>query len=345
MGIKFNNPYFFDPKIGKNNFFLFISFFFHDTIGIDLGMILVEKLLLGSHVSFNKQEQLLGATLEALSYGANTFMFYTGAPQNTKRSSIDLELTSLAHKLMEEQGIDQKKVVVHAPYIINLANNNDKYDFSIRFLKEEIERVERLGIELLVLHPGSHVGLGSEIGIDNIVRALNTVVDSKTNVKICLETMAGKGSECGKTFEEIASILNHMKYPEKIGVCLDTCHVHDAGYSMDDFDSILTEFDEIIGLSKLWVLHINDSKNSKGSHKDRHENVGYGHIGFENLMSVIYHPKLKEVPKILETPYVGIDDIEKAKAYPPYKFEIEMIKNKKMNHNLIEDIRKYYKKD
>ncbi len=305
----------------------------------------MEKPLLGAHVSFGKQEQLLGATLEALSYGANTFMFYTGAPQNTKRSGIDLELTSLAHKLMEEQGIDQTKVVVHAPYIINLANNNEKYDFSIRFLKEEIERVERLGIQLLVLHPGSHVGLGSEVGIENIVRALNIVIDSKTNVKICLETMAGKGNECGRTFEEIALILKEMKYPEKVGVCLDTCHIHDAGYSLEDFESVLTEFDEIIGLSKLWVLHINDSKNSRGSHKDRHENVGYGKIGFEILMNVIYHPKLKEIPKILETPYVSIDDTSKIKSYPPYKFEIDMIKNKKMNHNLIEDICNYYKKD
>lgn len=305
----------------------------------------MEELYIGSHVSFKKDEQLLGAVGEALSYGANTFMFYTGAPQNTARSNIDLELKALAHKLMKENGMDPTKVVVHAPYIINLANDNEKYEFSVRFLKEEIERTEMLGVELLVLHPGSHVGLGSEVGIENIVRALNTVIDGKTNVKVCLETMAGKGSECGKTFEEIASILNGINYKEKVGVCLDTCHIHDAGYSLEYFDQVLNEFDQIIGLSKLWVLHINDSKNIKGSHKDRHENFGFGCIGFDSLMRVIDHPKLKGIPKILETPYVSIVDGSKEKVYPPYKFEIEMIKNHKMNHNLIEDIRNYYKKD
>lgn len=304
----------------------------------------MEKLYLGCHVSFNKTEQLLGSVLEALSYKADTFMFYTGAPQNTVRSNIDLELTALAHKLMKEQDIDLKKVVVHAPYIINLANDNEKYEFSVRFLKEEISRTEMLGIELLVLHPGSHVGLGTDVGIKNIIRALNTVIDSKTNVKICLETMAGKGSECGKNFEEIALILKGMKYPDKVGVCLDTCHIHDAGYSLQEFDETLIQFDQIIGLSKLWVLHINDSKNERGSHKDRHENFGLGTIGFESLMSVINHPKLKGIPKILETPYVSQNDLEKEKIYPPYKFEIEMIRNGKMNHHLIEDIRNYYKK-
>ena len=308
-------------------------------------MIAMEELYIGSHVSFQRNEQLLGSVVEALSYGANTFMFYTGAPQNTARASIDLELTSLAHKLMKENNIDIQKVVVHAPYIINLANDNDKYEFAIRFLKEEIARVEMLGVELLVLHPGSHVGLGSEKGLENIIQALNIVIDSKTNVKICLETMAGKGSECGKTFEEIALILKGMNYPDKVGVCLDTCHIHDAGYSLQNLEDLLTQFDNIIGLSKLWVLHINDSKNEKGSHKDRHENFGIGNIGFENLMNIIKHPKLKGSPKILETPYVSMADNLKEKIYPPYKFEIEMIKNRKWNHNLIEDIRNYYKKD
>lgn len=305
----------------------------------------MEPLYLGSHVSFGRKEQLLGSVLEALSYGAETFMFYTGAPQNTFRSSIDLELTALAHRLMEEKGMDKQKVVVHAPYIINLANNNDKYEFAIRFLKEEIERTERLGVSLLVLHPGSHVGLGSDVGIENIIRALNTVIDSKTNVKICLETMAGKGSECGKNFEEISTIIKKMKYPEKVGVCLDTCHIHDAGYSIENIDETLTQFDHIIGLSKLWVIHVNDSKNEQGCPKDRHENIGCGKIGFEALLQVIYHPKLKGIPKILETPYVSKADDSKDKIYSPYKFEIEMIKNKKMNHNLIEDIRSFYKND
>lgn len=305
----------------------------------------MEELYIGSHVSFKKDEQLLGSTVEALSYGANTFMFYTGAPQNTFRASIDLELTSLAQKLMKENQIDIKKVVVHAPYIINLANDNDKYEFAVRFLKEEIRRTELLGVELLVLHPGSHVGLGSEKGIQNIIRALNTVIDSKTNVKICLETMAGKGSECGKTFEEIATILKSMNYPEKVGVCFDTCHVHDAGYSLEELDKTLNEFDQIIGLDKIFVLHINDSKNEQGSHKDRHENLGCGKIGFSNLMHIIEYPKLKGIPKILETPYISEEDTSTSRIYPPYKFEIDMIKKRKMNHNLIKEIREYYKND
>lgn len=305
----------------------------------------MDNLYIGSHVSFNKKDQLLGSLEEALSYGSNTFMFYTGAPQNTNRQKIDLELTQKAHQKMKEYGIDKSKLVVHAPYIINLANNNDKYEFAINFLKEEIKRTEELGVTFLVLHPGSHVGLGSNIGIENIISGLNEVIDNKTSVKICLETMAGKGSECGCTFEEIAMILKGMKYPDKVGVCLDTCHIHDAGYNVHDFDNVLANFDKIIGLSKLWVLHINDSKNDIGSHKDRHENFGLGKIGFENLIHVIYHEKLKGIPKILETPYVTFDDTSKERLYPPYKFEIEMIKSKKMNPNLIEDIRNYYKKD
>ena len=305
----------------------------------------MNELYIGSHVSFNKKDQLVGSVEEALSYGSNIFMFYTGAPQNTNRSEIDKEITKKAHQMMSDNNIDKSKVVVHAPYIINLANNNDKYEFAINFLKEEIKRTEELGISLLVLHPGSHVGLGSNVGIENIIAALNRVIDSKTNVKICLETMAGKGSECGCTFEEIAMILKGMAYPDKVGVCLDTCHIHDAGYNVHDFDNILTQFDKIIGLSKLWILNINDSKNDLGSHKDRHENFGLGKIGFESLIHIIYHEKLKGIPKILETPYVTLNDTTKERLYPPYKFEIEMIKNQKMNHNLIKDIREYYKKD
>lgn len=305
----------------------------------------MEELYLGSHVSYKKEEQLLGSTLEALSYGANTFMFYTGAPQNTFRSNIDLELTQKAHQLMKEKGIDPKKVVVHAPYIINLARDNEKYEFAMRFLKEEIKRTEQLGMELLVLHPGSHVGIGVEAGITNIVRALNTILDPTMKVKICLETMAGKGSECGKTFEELAQILSQIKEKEKVGICLDTCHIHDAGYDIQNVEDILLKFDQIIGLSKLWVLHINDSKNEKASHKDRHENIGLGCIGFDPLLKIIYHPKLKGIPKILETPYISAEAESKQKQYPPYKFEIDSIKQKKKNPNLLEDIRNNYKKD
>lgn len=302
----------------------------------------MKELIIGSHVSFTKQEQLLGSVMETLKYGANTFMFYTGAPQNTARSLIDLELTAIAQKLMKESNIDINNVIIHAPYIINLANTQN-FDFSVRFLKEEINRAEMLGITKVVLHPGSHVQLGEEIGIENIIRALNTVIDNETKVTICLETMAGKGTELGKTFEQLKKIIDGVKYQDKIGVCLDTCHINDSGYDLDDFDQVLETFNQIIGIEKIKCVHINDSKNPKSSHKDRHENIGLGTIGFSKLLKVIYNEKLENIPKILETPYVTASDNTKDKLYPPYKFEIEMIRNKKENPNLIEDIRNFYK--
>lgn len=303
----------------------------------------MEKLIIGGHVSFNKDDQLVGSVKSALNYGANTFMFYTGAPQNTNRSKLDENLTKEAMEIMKRNNIDINNVVIHAPYIINLANNNDNYNFSINFLKEEIKRANALGIEKIVLHPGSHVSLGEEKGIENIIFALNEVLKTAENIIICLETMAGKGSECGKTFEQIKKIIDGIEYKDKIAVCLDTCHINDAGYDLNDFDAILKEFDEIIGLKTLKCVHINDSKNVINSHKDRHENIGYGTIGFENLMKVIYHDKLKNIPKILETPFVTKDENSKERLYPPYKQEIEMIKNKKFNPHLIEDIRNFYK--
>ena len=285
-------------------------------------------LIIGSHVSFTKDKQLLGSIEEALSYGANTFMFYTGAPQNTKRYAINSVITNKAITKMQENNIDIEKVIVHAPYIINLANDKeaDKYDFSIRFLKEEIKRVEELGIKYIVLHPGSHVGLGVEKGIENIIQALNIVLEASSTVTILLETMAGKGTEIGSTFEEIAKIISGIKKKEYIGVCMDTCHMNDSGYKIEEFDLLLEEFDQIVGLPYLKCIHVNDSKNIRGAKKDRHENIGYGTIGFDNLLKVFYHKKLDCIPKILETPYI----FEKA----PYKEEIEMIKKKQFNANL-----------
>ena len=291
------------------------------------------SLIIGSHVSFSKDKQMLGSVIESLSYGSNTFMFYTGAPQNTVRRDIDSHLTEMAHNLMINENININDVVVHAPYIINLANDKN-YEFNVNFLKEEIRRVESLGVSKLVLHPGSHVGLGVEKGLDNIIKSLNECITNDTKVIICLETMAGKGSELGNCFEQIKTIIDGVKYNNKIGVCLDTCHINDAGYDLNDFDKVLDDFDKIIGLDKLLVLHINDSKNVIGARKDRHENIGYGTIGFDNLLNVIYHDKLKDVPKILETPYV---DTELGKL-APYKYEIKMIKDKKFNENLVNDI-------
>ena len=304
----------------------------------------MEKLIIGSHVSFNKEEGLLGSVKEALSYGSNTFMFYTGAPQNTVRGKIDEKTTKEGQKLMLDKNIDINDVIIHAPYIVNLANNKDedKFNFSINFLKQELKRAEILGIKKVILHPGSHVGLGKEEGLKNIINALNIILDNKEGPIICLETMAGKGTELGTTFEQIKTIIDGVKNKERLLVCLDTCHLNDAGYDLNDFDKLLDNFDKIIGLNKIGCIHINDSKNEKGAHKDRHENIGFGTIGFENLIKIIYNEKLKEVPKILETPYVSISG-GKDRTFPPYKKEIEMIKEKKYNPNLLEDIRNYNK--
>ena len=276
---------------------------------------------------------LLKSVKECISYGANTFMFYTGAPQNTVRRDIDNNMTIEAHNLMLNENINIDDVIVHAPYIINLANDKN-HDFNVNFLKEEIKRVEKLGISKLVLHPGSHVGLGIDKGIENIIRGLNDSITEDMNLTICLETMAGKGSEVGSNFDELKRIIDGVKYNNKIAICMDTCHINDAGYDISNIDNILEEFDNIIGLDRLKVLHINDSKNIIGARKDRHENIGYGTIGFDNLLKVIYHEKLKDVPKILETPYV---DTEIGKL-APYKVEIKMIRDKKFNSNLVNDI-------
>ncbi|MBE6158164.1 MAG: deoxyribonuclease IV [Firmicutes bacterium] len=290
-------------------------------------------LYIGSHVSFSKDKQLLGSLEEALSYGANTFMFYTGAPQNTRRYPIDDNLTLQALNLMKDKGIDYSKVVVHAPYIINLANDKepDKFKFSVNFLQEELERCEQLGIKNVVLHPGSHVGLGEVNAINNISRGLNNILGNN-DVTILLETMAGKGTEVGKTLEELKEIIDRVEDKEHIGVCLDTCHLSDAGYNIVDFDNFLDLFDNIIGIDKIKCVHVNDSKNEVGAHKDRHENIGFGHIGFDTLINIIYNERLQNVPKILETPYVD-------REYAPYKYEIAMIRSKEFDNNLIDKIK------
>lgn len=296
------------------------------------------NLIIGSHVSYNNKSQLLGSVKEALSYKANTFMFYTGAPQNTNRSVIEDSLTMEAYKLMKENNIDLEKVIVHAPYIVNLANFNN-FDFSVSFLINEVERCSTLGIKYLVLHPGSAVNCSREEAINNISKGLNLILDNDYDVTILLETMAGKGNEMGKTFEELKAIIDKIKYQDKIGVCIDTCHLNDAGYDMSKFDIVLDNFDKVIGINKIGCIHVNDSKNEISSHKDRHENIGFGTIGFDNLIKIIYNDRLESIPKILETPYVTKDDNSKEKVYPPYKYEIEMIRNKKFDSNLITKIR------
>lgn len=289
-------------------------------------------LIIGSHVGYKKDSQLLGSLNEALGYGANTFMFYTGAPQNTSRYPIDDNLSVEAFKKMKEIGLDYSKVVVHAPYIVNLANDDEvKFNFAVQFLKEELKRCAKLGIKKVVLHPGSHVGFGIDKGIENIAKGLNLVLGEE-DVTILLETMAGKGSEVGSKLEEIRRIIDLVEDKKHIGVCIDTCHLSDAGYDISKFDEFLDEFDKIIGIEKIGCVHVNDSKNEMGSHKDRHENIGFGKIGFETLLKVIYNERLENVPKILETPYVD-------KEYPPYKYEIEMIRNKEFDSTLIDKIK------
>ncbi len=282
-------------------------------------------LKIGSHVGMKGKEMLLGSVKEALSYNANALMIYTGAPQNTRRKPIEELKIEEAKELLKENNIPLENVVVHAPYIINLANTikPETFELAVDFLKIEIERVEAIGAKYLVLHPGAHVGAGEEEGLKQIVKGLNQVIKEDQNIIICLETMSGKGSECGKSFEELKYIIDNVNYSSKIGVCLDTCHIHDAGYDLNYVDNVFEEFDSVIGLEKLFVIHVNDSKNEQGASKDRHENLGYGHIGFDNLMKVINHKKLNDVIKVLETPYT--DD----RTIPPYKKEIEMIRENK----------------
>lgn len=290
-------------------------------------------LIIGSHVSYKNDTQLMGSVKEAISYGSNAFMFYTGAPQNTMRGEINDLLTVEALNIMKENHIKLENVICHAPYIVNLANNTDmdKYAFAMEFLRKEIERCMLLGVRKVVLHPGSATKLDREYAIDNIVYALNKILMPDDNIIILLETMAGKGTELGINIDELSYIIEHVELKDKIGVCLDTCHLNDSGIDISEFDTYLDEFDKKIGLGKIGCVHVNDSKNPIGAKKDRHENIGFGTIGFDNLMGVIYNERLAAVPKILETPYVD-------REYAPYKQEIEMIKSREFNPNLINDI-------
>lgn len=296
-------------------------------------------LYIGSHVSYKNDTQLVGSVKEALSYGSTAFMFYTGAPQNTQRGTINDGLTLEAMNIMKENNIELDKVIVHAPYIVNLGNNidPDKWQFSQDFIRQELDRCETLGIKYMVLHPGAAVGLDRTEAMDNIIRGLNNILVEDDTTIVLLETMAGKGTELGINLEEVSYLLNGIKLKDKVGVCLDTCHLSDSGIDISKFDEYLDEFDKIIGLNKIGCIHVNDSKNPNGAHKDRHENLGFGTIGFDNLINVIYNERLSNIPKILETPYVD-------KEYPPYKQEIEMIRNKSFNPNLYNDVVKYYKK-
>lgn len=281
---------------------------------------------IGSHVGMAGKDMFLNSVKEALSYGANTFMVYTGAPQNTRRKDISELNIPAAWDLMRENGIED--FVVHAPYIINLANTvkPETYELAVTFLRTELERTIAMGSHVLILHPGSHVDAGVEAGTAQIIKGLNEVLTPDLDCVIALETMAGKGSEIGRSFEELAAIYDGVKYNDKLRVCFDTCHTHDAGYDVvNDFDGVIAEFDRIIGKDQIAVFHINDSKNVRGAHKDRHENLGKGELGFEALKRVVWHPDFLDVPKILETPWIKNPDNPKD-TWAPYKEEIEMLR-------------------
>ncbi len=286
------------------------------------------SLIIGSHVSFNNKEQLLGSVKEALSYNANTFMIYTGSTQSTSRSEINDELTYEAYKLMLENNIDSNNIIVHAPYIINLANrkDEDKYKFYCDFLASELDRCKKLGLNKIVLHPGSATTCSREEAIKNIIDGINYVYNKTTDTMILLEFMAGKGNEVGTSIDELKSIIDGIEDNNRIGVCLDTCHMNDSGIDISQFDKFLNEFDSKIGISKIKCIHVNDSLNDLGSHKDRHANIGYGTIGFDNILNVVYNSRIKDIPFILETPYINRNTNE---SYAPYKYEIENIRNKK----------------
>ena len=281
---------------------------------------------LGSHVGMSGKDMFLNSVREAVSYGANTFMVYTGAPQNTRRKAISELNIPAAWDLMRENGIEE--FVVHAPYIINLANTvkPDIYELAVSFLRTELERTVAMGSHVLVLHPGSHVNAGADAGTAQIIKGLNEVLTPDLDCVIALETMAGKGSEIGRSFEELARIYDGVSCNDKLRVCFDTCHTNDAGYDISgDFDGVIDTFDRVLGKDQIAVFHINDSKNPRGAAKDRHENLGKGAIGLEALKYIVWHPDFLDVPKILETPWYKNPENPKD-IWAPYKEEIALLR-------------------
>lgn len=295
-------------------------------------------LKIGSHVKMSGKDMLLGSAKEAKSYGANVFMAYTGAPQNTKRKDVSELKIKEAWEYMQKNGIED--IIIHAPYIINLGNTikPETYEIAEKFLATELDRTEKMGSKVMVLHPGSHVGAGVDAGIKQIINGINNVLSRDTKAYIALETMAGKGSEIGRNFEEIARIYDGVKYNDKLRVCFDTCHVNDSGYDLvNDLSGTFEKFDKVIGTDQIAVFHINDSKNPQGAHKDRHENIGFGEIGYDCLRNIVYNKDFQAVPKILETPYIPNPETKK-RAFAPYKYEIAMLREGAFREDLKEKI-------
>ncbi|CAM2868030.1 deoxyribonuclease IV [Levilactobacillus brevis] len=293
--------------------------------------------LIGSHVSMKGKEMLLGSAQEAAQYGENVFMIYTGAPQNTRRKSIEDLNIPAAKTFMAAH--EQREIVVHAPYVVNLGNTAKpaNFQFAISFLTAEVQRAAALGAKQIVLHPGAHVGAGAPAAIAQIAQGLDTILTAaESPVQIALETMAGKGTEVGRSFEELAAIIDATPHNDQLSVCFDTCHTSDAGYAIaTDFDGVLNEFDHVIGLDRLKVVHLNDSKNPQGSHKDRHTNIGLGTLGFDVLNAAAHHPQLTTVPKIMETPVIGPD---RKHGVNPHGYEVAMLKHQQFNPDLEADV-------
>lgn len=286
----------------------------------------MSDIKLGCHVGMAGKDMFLASAREAASYGANVFMLYTGAPQNTRRKEIFELNIDAGWEYAHEHGINE--IVVHAPYIINLANTvkPETYELAVEFLEKEIGRTAAMKSRILVLHPGSHVNAGEQAGIAQIVKGLNTVLNQNDDdVFIALETMAGKGSEIGRSFEELKAIYDGVDRKERLRVCFDTCHVNDAGYDIvNHYDEVFAEFDRVIGLEQIAVFHVNDSLNPLGAHKDRHANIGKGTIGYDTLHRLVHDEIFANVPKILETPWLCGEGSAK-KTIPPYKEEIEWL--------------------
>ena len=296
---------------------------------------------IGCHVGNSGPLMLEGSIKEALSYGATCFMVYLGPPQNTIRKPIESMNADKMALIAKENNICLDDVIIHAPYIVNLARKDpEKFDFAVRFIATELSGVHNIGCKYLVLHPGSAVDSERSEALNQVARGINEIIKLTPNARsvIAIETMAGKGNEVGRTFEEIKFIIDNVDDKSRVGVCLDTCHINDGGYDLvNNYEGVISEFDEIIGLEYLKVIHVNDSKNPLASHKDRHENIGFGNLGFETIMKIFNDSRFNNIPKILETPYVA--SLNNKENFPPYKYEINMIKSGIFDENLKEKIR------
>ena len=296
---------------------------------------------IGCHVGNSGPLMLEGSIKEALNYGATCFMVYLGPPQNTIRKPIESMNADKMALIAKENNISLEDVIIHAPYIVNLARKDpEKFDFAVRFIATEVSGVHNIGCKYLVLHPGSAVDSERNEALNQVAKGINEIIKLTPNARtvIAIETMAGKGNEVGRTFEEIKFIIDNVYDKSRVGVCLDTCHINDGGYDLvNNYEEVINKFDEVIGLEYLKVIHVNDSKNTLASHKDRHENIGFGSLGFNTIMKIFNDPRFISIPKILETPYIESPTI-KDRTYEPYYFEIEMIKSQTFDPFLKERI-------